>query len=824
MRRVLGLLILLLGLAATAPAWAQTHAATAPPPLPAQPAQPAQPTGALAPADAARLIDVLRDDAKRAQFLSLLEAMAKALPPATATAAPADAAVAPAPADAAPAAAAPAIASPLGAAVAAVTHAPRAATDKLAIPLAPDSLGAQVLVGASNRLTILTAQLDDAARAVTDFPLIARWLAHLATDEDTRSDLLDAAWKLAVVLAAGLVAEHLLQRIVRRPAEALAGRAPAGPGPTLPPEVEGIAEAEAGQTERPKLRMTALLLLRRLPFTFGRFVLDLLPVLAVAAVGYALVGSTPLGAPSTTRLVILAVLNAYILCRAVVTVIHALVAPESPRLRLLPVSDSGADYILVWSRRIAVIGIFGYAIAEVALLFGLYRVAHDTLIKLVVLAIHVALIIVVLQKRRFVAGVIRGREDATGAIAVGRRLLASRWHIIAIFYLVALWLVWAFEVQDGFARLLRIFFSTLIVGVSARFLIKGTHTALARWMHIEPRLRERYPGLEQRVTRYHPVVRGLSSTVILAAAGIVLFQLWGVDSLAWFEPGALGGRVVSGLINIVLTLLIALLTWELANADVQRRLATVTREGRAGQSARLLTLLPMLRTVLLVTIILIAGLIVLSEIGVNIAPLLAGAGVIGLAIGFGSQKLVQDIITGLFLLLENAMQVGDVVTLGGMSGTVENLSVRAIKLRALDGSVHIIPFSAVTTVTNSSRDYGYAVLDIGVGLSEEPDHIGAVVQEVARKLRAEPRWASAIRDDIEVLGIERFVDLAYILRVRMMTLPGQRWAVARELNERIKERFDELAIDSPITSTKVLGVNPLLVRTHRSPDTGQVAG
>jgi small conductance mechanosensitive channel len=185
---------------------------------------------------------------------------------------------------------------------------------------------------------------------------------------------------------------------------------------------------------------------------------------------------------------------------------------------------------------------------------------------------------------------------------------------------------------------------------------------------------------------------------------------------------------------------------------------------------------------------------------------------------------VQDIITGLFLLLENAMQVGDVVTLGGLSGTVEALSLRAIRLRSLDGSVHIIPFSAVTTVTNSSRDYGYAVLDIGVGLSEEPDRIAGIVRDVARKLRAEPRWASAIRDDIEILGIDRFVDLAYILRVRLMTLPGQRWAVARELNERIKERFDELAVDSPITSTKVLGITPTSVRTTQSPQTGQVAG
>jgi small-conductance mechanosensitive channel len=216
----------------------------------------------------------------------------------------------------------------------------------------------------------------------------------------------------------------------------------------------------------------------------------------------------------------------------------------------------------------------------------------------------------------------------------------------------------------------------------------------------------------------------------------------------------------------------------------------------------------MIRTTLLVAIGTFAGLTILSEIGVNIAPLLAGAGVIGLAIGFGSQKLVQDIITGLFLLLENAMQVGDVVSLGGLSGTVENLSIRTIRLRALDGAVHIVPFSAVTTVTNMTKDFGYALLDVSVGLNEEPDGVIDVVRDVARKMRKEPRWESALRDDLEVMGVEKFIDLAWVLRVRIKTLPGQRWAVARELNKRIKMTFDEKAIESPFTSHIALSTIP----------------
>ena len=168
--------------------------------------------------------------------------------------------------------------------------------------------------------------------------------------------------------------------------------------------------------------------------------------------------------------------------------------------------------------------------------------------------------------------------------------------------------------------------------------------------------------------------------------------------------------------TLVVTLLLALLVWEAANAAIERHLARLAREQQVARSARLRTLLPLLRTTLLVTILLVAGLMVLSEIGVNIAPLLAGAGIVGVAIGFGSQKLVQDLITGIFLLLENAMQVGDWVTVSGLSGTVENLSVRTIRLRAGDGSVHIIPFSAVTTVTNVNRGLGNASVSVDVAV------------------------------------------------------------------------------------------------------------
>jgi small-conductance mechanosensitive channel len=790
-------------------------------------------------AEQARVVlDVLRDDARRTQFLTVLEGLAKALPAAASAAAP-SASPGAAPLSAPPLSAPPVAAAPVpaqlqvqvpavagGAAQVLVpvivpvqATTPLAATTppaakpaaspavQLPIPLQPDSLGADLLVSASDRLSSLSAQLADTTRAVTDFPLFSRWVIHIASDPDARQEVLDTAWKLFVVLLASLAAERVAVRLLTRPLARLAASAPEADG--IPPDHEAIAEAEAGQTENHRRRPAAMLLLRRSPFVAGRFLLSLLPILAFAAASYALLG-TRLGGVSTTRLVILAVVHAYILGRLVVTFTRAVVSPDLPRLRLLHMQDGMAQYVVRWVQRIAVTGICGYAMAEVGLLFGLYRVAHDAMLKLVVLAVLAMLTVVVLQQRRPVSDFLRGRAGGTGVVARMRSRAAAVWHIVAIFYLAALWLVWAFNVPDGFARLVWIFVVTAVILVSARLANVAAMSALDRVFSLDAGLSARYPSLEGRSRRYHPLLRAVVSATIIAMAVVILFQAWGLDSLAWFASGALGERLVSALITIGVTVLMSLLAWEGANAAAQHHLEVLSRDDQAARAARLRTLLPMFRTTLMVSIALIAGLTVLSEIGVNIAPLLAGAGVLGIAIGFGSQKLVQDIITGLFLLLENTMQVGDVVTLGGLTGSVENLSIRTIRLRALDGSVHIVPFSAVTTVTNMTRDFGYAVIDIAVGLNEEPERIGGIIREITDRMRGEPGWASAIRDDIEIMGIEKFVDFAYILRARVMTLPGQRWAVVRELHQRIKHRFDELGIESPITSTRVLRMPTIL--------------
>jgi small conductance mechanosensitive channel len=243
----------------------------------------------------------------------------------------------------------------------------------------------------------------------------------------------------------------------------------------------------------------------------------------------------------------------------------------------------------------------------------------------------------------------------------------------------------------------------------------------------------------------------------------------------------------------------ALLIWEIFGAAVERYLNGVGVDGsRVARSARTRTLLPLLRTTVLIVLFTVVGLIVLSELGVNIAPLLAGAGIVGIAVGFGSQALVKDVITGLFILLEDTLAVGEMVDLGNNhAGIVEAISIRTIRLRDLSGTLHTVPFSDVTTVRNLTRDYSYFIADVGVLYSEDPDRVIAVLREVDEGMRRDPDWAPSIVEPLDVFGLDRFTDSAMMIRARLKTVPLRQFAVGREFNRRMKKAFDANGIEMP---------------------------
>ena len=797
----------------------QTSAGSQAAQAPIPPASSAAP--GISPADAQRVIDLLNDPKKRADFTATLDAIARTLPPA-------------APADAPDQTDASAKAAP-----------PNSAA--VALPLAPNSLGAQMLVSVSGLVARLTDRLHATLQDIRSIPPMGGWILMMASDPLGQKLLLDTAWRLAVTFAAGLAAEWLTWWILRRPVMALSRRRPGaqnGEELTAPfednsdraassdddsvlartaidvpagdrsantddepdPDAahDGQARAELGAIEPPEPPRSVLLArLHLLPGVLLRLVLTLAPVFSFVLAAH-LVVSTSISEVYLTRLILLAMIDAYAVSRVILCTTRAILAPDAPHWRLLPISTETAISGVRWIRRLTVVCVFGYAAAEAGLLLGMSKVTHEALLKSDGLVLLVMAIIIVLRNRAGVAELIRARPGHTGPFVRWRKRLASAWHILAVLYLIGLWLVWAIDVPDGFRRLLTFFVVTLVVAAAARVARSALLGLLDRHLREEDAETARHPNLTARVRVYHPVLSFLVHAVVSIAAVIALTQLWGLGTVEWLTSNLLAQRMLSALTTIAIATAFSIGVWEAANAGIQQHLSKLQRDAQTARSARLRTLLPMLRTALLIGILAVMGMVVLSEIGVNIAPLLAGAGVIGIAIGFGSQKLVQDVITGLFLLLENTMQVGDVVSLGGLTGVVEHLSIRTIRLRAEDGSVHVIPFSAVTTVTNMTRDFAHAVIEAQVAYKDDYDQVVEVLRGIVAQMRTEPRWQSEIRDDLEVMGLQRFADSAVVIKCRIRCGPFGRWAVMREFNRRMKSRFDEEGIEIPFPHQKMI--------------------
>lgn len=728
---------------------------------------------ALSPDEARRALETLQDDKKRTQMIDTLRVIANASGQ--------------------------------------QQPAPPAPEQKSPIPLSADGLGAQLLLTVSEEIGDISSQIASVARTITHFPAFYYWIVRTANDPAAYNLLIEIAWKLALVVGCGLAAEWVLFRLIRRPVAFLEGRVPQTAH--LPAQVLPIADppsSVADVTPAPELSKRRHSLARawqivlRLPFVLGRFVLELLPVLVFVGVATALIG-TELGEPTTVRLVILAVVNAYAVSRWLICLVRALAGPFG----LFPVRAETAAYVEIWARRIVGVGVSGIAFANVALLLGLHRAGYAALLRMVMLVVHLFVVVIILQCRRQVAEAIRAPADRQGIAARLRNRIAGGWHYLAIALDLALWAVWALNIRNGYSLLLQYFVGTIAVALITRVAIVLTLSLIDRGFRIRPEILQRFPGLEIRANRYLPLLRRIVSGVIAFIGFVAVLEVWGVDAIVWFYGGQIGSRLISAVVTIGLAVLVAAAIWEAGNALLDRQINTLSREGHYARAARLRTFQPMLRTALLCLIATVVGLTALSEIGVNVAPLLAGAGIVGIAIGFGSQKLVQDLITGLFLLLENTVQVGDNVSVSGLSGVVENVSIRTIRLRAGDGAVHIVPFSAVTTITNASRGAGNASVSVNVAYKEDTDRAGQILKDIVEEMRREPEFRPLIRGDLDLWGIDK-VDGAMVSIVgQIRCTEAGRWPVQREFNRRMKLCFQQNGINvASATQTILMHIAP----------------
>jgi small-conductance mechanosensitive channel len=247
--------------------------------------------------------------------------------------------------------------------------------------------------------------------------------------------------------------------------------------------------------------------------------------------------------------------------------------------------------------------------------------------------------------------------------------------------------------------------------------------------------------------------------------------------------------------------IILALTWILLRLSRKglARLRTHMQQdlGDRERIKRLDTLERVFRYVSAVIITLVGGMLVLSAVGISIAPILATAGVLGIAIGFGAQSLVKDYFNGFFLLLENQVRQGDVVEVAGKGGLVEEMTLRYIRLRDYEGSVHYIPNGTIDSVTNRSRGFAFALLDIGVAYRENVDEVYAVMREVAAGMRADPELGEKIVEDLEIAGVDNWADSAVVIRCRFKVMPLEQWTVRRAFLYRLKKAFDAAGIEIP---------------------------
>lgn len=626
----------------------------------------------------------------------------------------------------------------------------------------PETLGARLIFAISSGIRSLSENIMEGVSVVQNLPDAGRWVQEQLSHRDTRNFWLGLITKLVLVLVGGYAAEWVVRRLLARPCRRLESAQPAS-------------------------------WLMRSVLAVCRVSLDLLPIAAFMAAAYLLL---PLaGSGDRARFVVLAVVNSHVLVGVVLVVARFLLMPGASTLRLARFADETAAYLYIWARRLAAFVIYGYFFAEVMLLLGISVTGQTLILKLIGLITAAMLIVLVMQNRKLVAEWLRGRIEADEAAApsafgVFRRRLADVWHVLVAAYLVAFYVVWVLNI--GFVFLLRATALTIVVLVIARLLILASGRIIERAFRVGHDLTLRYPGLEARANRYLPALGRALRIVIYVVSGLLILQAWGVQSLEWLTSRG-GVRFIGTSLGILVVLTLALVLWEMISLGLDRYGARLDASSRS--SARVRTLLPLLRTIILAVLSVMVGLVVLSQIGINITPLLAGAGVIGLAVGFGSQKLVQDVINGLFILAEDSVSVGDAVKIDDNAGVVEQMSIRNMRLRDASGSVITVPFSEVKTIVNMSRDYGKYVFDISVAYKEDIDKVFGILRSLDEDLRKDEKFSKFILAPLEIVGIEKFTESAVIVRVVYTTLPTKQWDVGREFNRRLKKRFDEMDID-----------------------------
>lgn len=548
------------------------------------------------------------------------------------------------------------------------------------------------------------------------------------------------------------------------------------------------------------LNLDTLGLGRKLIAVTLAFVVDIAATLLSALVAYvAVIAFTPKS--MSVSLFAMKLLTAFVLVESVKAISRGVFSTRYEQLRLFPLSTASASY---WNRwLIVLITITGYSllvivpVTQVLVSEGTGRLVGLMLMMMV----YVYAVRIVWKNRQHVSAGLLNYAQQTSIALMGTllRVLARLWHWAALGYLTVLFVVSQADQKNALGFMAHATVQSLASVLIGLFLAAILSSMSHRHIRLSEHWRTALPLLETRINAYVPAFLKSLRLLILLLVSLIVLDAWHVFDLIGWVGSTQGKAAINTLFHVGVILLIAALSWTVLASIIEHRVSVSSGSNKPTEREK--TLLLLFRSAAALIISTLTVLVVLSQIGINIGPLIAGAGVAGLAIGFGAQKLVQDVITGIFIQLENGMNQNDIVEVVGLFGTVEKITIRSVVIRTLDGGYHLIPFSTIDKLTNHTRDYGYHYGEYHIAYRESVDQAIAQLELAFEELKQDPELAPEIMEEISIPGVTSFNERGFTIRVLIKTTPGMQWAVQRGFNRLVKKYFDAAGIELPYPQT-----------------------
>jgi moderate conductance mechanosensitive channel len=533
------------------------------------------------------------------------------------------------------------------------------------------------------------------------------------------------------------------------------------------------------ETVRARLHLVAL----RFAFAVG-----LVAAFALGSVGPFLA----LDWPPLLREMLFGYLVAFLVLLIAIVVGRFLLAPREERFRVIPMDTAAARF---WHRRlVAFVGWFAFGWVTVGLGSTLdYTLEARQLVAYVLGLGLVAIALEAVWRRPAVLA-----EGGEAPSPVTHRFGRGTANAALSIGIVLLWVLWVIHAMPSFWLVLVVIMLPLTISITRR--------AVENFL--------RPPGSSQLTDGAPSVLavcieRGIRALLIIGAVAVLTWG-WGVDLANFRTQETLVGRLADGVLSTVVILLIADFLWQATKTAIDRKLAEAADVGQpntdeARRRARLRTLLPIFRNILFVVVIVVAAMMALAALGVQIGPLIAGAGVLGVAVGFGAQSFVRDVIAGMFYLLDDAFRVGEYIQAGNYKGTVESFSIRSVRLRHHRGPVYTVPFSLLGAVQNQSRDWVIDKIAIGITYDSDLTLAKKLIKQIGLDLAKDPEYAPLILEPLKMQGVDNLGDFAVQIRAKMMTLPGEQFVIRRQAYAMIKKAFDENGIKFAFPTVQVAG-------------------